>query len=301
MSQCVEQLSGGGENNVYNDSELVGMSPFLQLCLSYDSGNFIDYHIVMTAKIIDQKLTPKNDQLTLDLCNEWLSHNEPNAQFNALSHADALSKNCGVTVNREIASRAFTAGLEKLINSPATHHKVERYALSSISRWTRKWADAEGLPTMKDRFNTLEADYYGKGSNFLSFKDIFQSKGYELWDNIRLARAFVPPNTNPRAPDGLSYDDPSGTAGKSYFISAVEKYWPARTPDNQDVLLVLNKDPVKLEILHDVAMGTKGGMDGNHVLPLLRIIEHEKLTFGVSPLIGMSLLRGLLARTIVHP
>lgn len=70
MSQCVEQLSGGGENNVYNDSELVGMSPFLQLCLSYDSGNFIDYHIVMTAKIIDQKLTPKNDQLTLDLCNE---------------------------------------------------------------------------------------------------------------------------------------------------------------------------------------------------------------------------------------
>ncbi|KAH7867899.1 uncharacterized protein C8R40DRAFT_1075254 [Lentinula edodes] len=258
MSQCVEQLSGGGENNVYNE---------------------------LVAKVINRELTPENDQLTLDLCNKvkdegsdparsvvlsilkWISHNK----LNALSLVDALSKNCGGTANREIAS-------------------LKRYALSSISRWRKKWADEEGLPTMKDCFNTLEADYYWTGSNFLSFKDIFQSKGYELWNNTGLARAFVPPNTNPRAPDGFSYDDPSGAACKPYFSAAVEKHWPARTPDNQDVLLVLIKDPVELAILRDVAMGTKGGIDRNHVLPLLRIIEHEKLTFGVFPLIGMSLL-----------
>ncbi|KAJ3902553.1 hypothetical protein F5879DRAFT_222457 [Lentinula edodes] len=138
---------------------------------------------------------------------------------------------------------------------------------------------------MKDCFNTLEA-----GSNFLSFKDIFQSKGYELWNNTALARDFVPPNTNPRAPDGFSYDDPSDAAGKPYSSSAVEKHWPARTPDNQDVLLVLIKDPVELATLCDVAIGTKGGIDRNHVLPLLGIIEHENLIFGVFPLIGMSLL-----------
>ncbi|KAJ3915921.1 hypothetical protein F5877DRAFT_81384 [Lentinula edodes] len=138
-------------------------------------------------------------------------------------------------------------------------------------------------------YNEL-VDYYWTGSNFLTFKDIFQSKGYELWNNTGLARDFVPPNANPRAPDGFSYDDPSGAAGKPYFSAAVEKHWPARTPDNQDVLLVLIKDPVELAILRDVAMGTKGGIDRNHVLPLLRIIEHEKLTFGVFPLIGMSLL-----------
>ncbi|KAJ3902552.1 hypothetical protein F5879DRAFT_805208 [Lentinula edodes] len=81
----------------------------------------------MTAKVINRELTPENDQLTLDLCNKvkdegsdparsvvlsilkWISHNK----LNALSLVDALSKNCGGTVNREIASRAFTAGLEK--------------------------------------------------------------------------------------------------------------------------------------------------------------------------------------------
>jgi hypothetical protein len=44
-----------------------------------------------------------------------LAHRNPNVQLYTLSLSDSLSKNCGIKVNKEIASRAFTQGLEKLV------------------------------------------------------------------------------------------------------------------------------------------------------------------------------------------
>jgi signal transducing adaptor molecule len=43
-----------------------------------------------------------------------LTHRNANVQLYALSVAEALSKNCDGTVHREMASKAFTQGLEKL-------------------------------------------------------------------------------------------------------------------------------------------------------------------------------------------
>lgn len=44
-----------------------------------------------------------------------LAHRNPNVQLYALALGEALSKNCGTQVNREIASRSFTQGLERII------------------------------------------------------------------------------------------------------------------------------------------------------------------------------------------
>lgn len=44
-----------------------------------------------------------------------LSHRNPNVQLYTLTLSESLTKNCGIEVHREIASRAFTQGLEKLI------------------------------------------------------------------------------------------------------------------------------------------------------------------------------------------
>lgn len=44
-----------------------------------------------------------------------LAHRSPNVQLYALSLAESLSKNCGVELHRELASRAFTGALEKLV------------------------------------------------------------------------------------------------------------------------------------------------------------------------------------------
>lgn len=44
-----------------------------------------------------------------------LAHRNANVQLYTLTLAESLSKNCGLTLHRELASKAFTAGLEKLI------------------------------------------------------------------------------------------------------------------------------------------------------------------------------------------
>ena len=44
-----------------------------------------------------------------------LAHRNANVQLYTLALAEALSKNCGLRVNREIASRSFTQALERLI------------------------------------------------------------------------------------------------------------------------------------------------------------------------------------------
>lgn len=44
-----------------------------------------------------------------------LAHRNPNVQLYTLSLSDSLSKNCGIKVNKELASRAFTQGLEKIV------------------------------------------------------------------------------------------------------------------------------------------------------------------------------------------
>lgn len=49
-----------------------------------------------------------------------LAHRNPNVQLYALSLAESLQKNVGIEVNREIASKAFTQGLEKIITDRAS-------------------------------------------------------------------------------------------------------------------------------------------------------------------------------------
>lgn len=44
-----------------------------------------------------------------------LTHRNANVQLYTLTLAESLSKNCGLSLHRELASKAFTAGLEKLI------------------------------------------------------------------------------------------------------------------------------------------------------------------------------------------
>jgi len=44
-----------------------------------------------------------------------LAHRSPNVQLYTLSLAESLSKNCGIELHRELASRAFTGALEKLV------------------------------------------------------------------------------------------------------------------------------------------------------------------------------------------
>ena len=56
-----------------------------------------------------------------------LAHRNPNVQLYTLTLAESLSKNCGIEVHREIASRAFTQALEKLVTD-----RVRTPVISSV-------------------------------------------------------------------------------------------------------------------------------------------------------------------------
>jgi signal transducing adaptor molecule len=62
-----------------------------------------------------------------------LAHRNPNVQIYALSVVESLSKNCGKPIHSEIASRAFTQGLEKLITDRVRHNLFIRYCLDPFT------------------------------------------------------------------------------------------------------------------------------------------------------------------------
>ncbi|KAJ3980365.1 hypothetical protein F5890DRAFT_1557764 [Lentinula detonsa] len=141
-------------------------------------GGGINPYDDIVAKTTDENLTSENWELILNLCDKVsdegnegarhvlssllkrLSHRNPNVQLYTLSLADALSKNCGLIVNREIASRAFTSGLEKLVTDRNTHDKVKKRALGLVKEWTEEWEGQDELGIMEECYLALKKKNY---------------------------------------------------------------------------------------------------------------------------------------------
>ncbi|KAF7983653.1 hypothetical protein HWV62_19533 [Athelia sp. TMB] len=129
-------------------------------------------------KTTDENLTDENWELILNLCDKVqdegeqgarnvvaavlkrLTHRIPNVQLYALSLAESLSKNCGLQLHRELASKAFTQGLEKLITDRNTHEKVKRRALVLIAQWTAEFESDPSLGIMEECYNNLKSKGY---------------------------------------------------------------------------------------------------------------------------------------------
>ncbi|PCH36278.1 hypothetical protein WOLCODRAFT_82090 [Wolfiporia cocos MD-104 SS10] len=134
----------------------------------------------IVAKTTDENLTSENWELILNLCDKVqdegeqgarnvisavykrLAHRNPNVQLYTLTLAEALTKNCGIEVHREVASRAFTQGLEKLITDRTTHDKVRHRALSLVALWTAEFENDPTLGIMEECHESLKS----KGYNF---------------------------------------------------------------------------------------------------------------------------------------
>ncbi|KAF8185948.1 hypothetical protein BJ912DRAFT_880441 [Pholiota molesta] len=143
----------------------------------FGGGSSTEYEDIVN-KTTDENLTSENWELILNLCDKVqdegqpgahaaiaailkrLAHRNPNVQLYALSLTEALGKNTGIEVHRELASRAFTQGLEKLITDRNTHEKVRRRALGLIALWTAEFEKDETLGIMEDCYNNLKAKNY---------------------------------------------------------------------------------------------------------------------------------------------
>lgn len=132
----------------------------------------------IVAKATDENLTGENWEVILNLCDKVqeegeqgarnviaallkrLAHRSPNVQLYALSLGESLSKNCGIDLHRELASRAFTGALEKLVLDRTTHDKVRRRALGLVAMWTAEFEHDPTLGIMETCYNNLKAKNY---------------------------------------------------------------------------------------------------------------------------------------------
>ncbi|KIO32010.1 hypothetical protein M407DRAFT_67248 [Tulasnella calospora MUT 4182] len=132
----------------------------------------------LVAKATDENLTEENWELILNLCDKVydegpngarnaiaavlkrLSHRNPNVQLYSLGLAECLSKNCGIEVNREIASRSFTTGLERLVTNRTVHDKIKKRALALIQQWSGEFHEDPTLSIMEELYQSLKAKNY---------------------------------------------------------------------------------------------------------------------------------------------
>ncbi|KAF9785151.1 hypothetical protein BJ322DRAFT_1124074 [Thelephora terrestris] len=132
----------------------------------------------IVVKTTDETLTGENWELILNLCDKVqdegetgarnviaailkrLTHRNANVQLYTLTLAESLSKNCGLALHRELASKAFTAALEKLITDRTTHDKVRNRALGLIEEWKYEFESNTELGIMEECYNNLKTKNY---------------------------------------------------------------------------------------------------------------------------------------------
>jgi len=129
----------------------------------------------IVVKATDETLTSENWEIILNLCDKVqdegeqgarnviaailkrLAHRNPNVQLYSLTLAESLSKNCSKQLHTEIASRAFTQALERLITDRTTHDKVRNRTLMLIAMWTADFESDPTLGIMEECYENLKA------------------------------------------------------------------------------------------------------------------------------------------------
>lgn len=133
-------------------------------------------YITHIAKATDENLTSENWEVILNLCDKVqdegesgyfffslpiqptaltsgsysarnvvasvikrLAHRSPNVQLYSLSLAESLSKNCGIDLHRELASRAFTQALEKLITDRVCNFRIRSQEICTYDIFTQDY------------------------------------------------------------------------------------------------------------------------------------------------------------------
>ncbi|KZT59839.1 hypothetical protein CALCODRAFT_449479 [Calocera cornea HHB12733] len=122
----------------------------------------------IVTRTTDENLTSEDWNLILTLCDKVtdegeqgaqeitaallkrLAHRNANVQLYSLSLADSLVKNCKTDLRREIASKAFMAGIERIIMDRTTHDKVRKKALFYIKEWLETYDNANENAAMID-------------------------------------------------------------------------------------------------------------------------------------------------------
>lgn len=229
----------------------------------------------IVAKATDENLTGENWEVILNLCDKVqeegeqgarnviaallkrLAHRSPNVQLYALSLGESLSKNCGIDLHRELASRAFTGALEKLIVDRTTHEKVRRRALGLIAMWTAEFEHDPTLGIMEGCYSNLKAKSY-------QFEAPSEPAPPSVDDEARrreeeeLQRAL---EISMRDKGGRSTYGPAASAGSSGAAAKhASGYVPARSPSPKAPAYAANSQRSNVRTTSGAASGGASAM-----------------------------------------
>ncbi|KAJ3007525.1 ESCRT-0 subunit protein hse1 [Thoreauomyces humboldtii] len=85
-----------------------------------------------------------------------VQHRNVNVVLFALTVANSLVHNCGNTLRREVASRAFVDALVRLVMNKAVHEVVRTRVLDFIQQWAEEFRSDTSLSFMTDTYNQLK-------------------------------------------------------------------------------------------------------------------------------------------------
>ncbi|KAJ9474994.1 Class E vacuolar protein-sorting machinery protein HSE1 [Pseudozyma hubeiensis] len=128
----------------------------------------------IVLKATSDELTSENWELNLEVCDKVSSggesaarnciaaiqkrlvHRNANVQLYALTLADAVAKNCGLTAHQELASRSFTQTLARICLDRNTHATVKKRCSALVKEWAGEFDD-QSLGLMKETYESLKS------------------------------------------------------------------------------------------------------------------------------------------------
>ena len=99
---------------------------------------FVSAHSTLASLLI----LPCSARNVISALLKRLAHRSPTVQLYALSLAESLSKNCGIVLHRELSSRVFTQGLERLVTDRVGVHSWTLAHLTEFRPPTTEYASA---------------------------------------------------------------------------------------------------------------------------------------------------------------
>ncbi|KAJ2677680.1 ESCRT-0 subunit protein hse1, partial [Coemansia spiralis] len=126
----------------------------------------------IVKKTTSEMLTSENWELIMEVCdrvgldnerqviNERILNRNPNVVLYTLTLVQALVENCGQNVKQEVASRAFTTTLTRVLNDKTVHEKVKSRILGSIQQWAFDFRQDPTLSLMEETYTKLRTQRF---------------------------------------------------------------------------------------------------------------------------------------------
>ncbi|KAJ1984626.1 ESCRT-0 subunit protein hse1 [Dimargaris verticillata] len=131
----------------------------------------------LVNKATSEELLTENWDLNLRICekigqsetnardcmaaiNKRLLHRNANVVLYTLSLTEALVKNCGKTMQREVSSRAFTSTLVRVLNDKTVHEVVKKRVLELVQQWSFDFRTDPDLGLMEETYHRLQKENF---------------------------------------------------------------------------------------------------------------------------------------------